>query len=465
MLDLTRLPESELSAFVARQPWFRAHDREGAEARVLEATFVHTVSPLLAIALVAIATERGLNELYQLPVGLRPEFDRAYLAAAISSLDGWTAYDALVDPDLAYELVDLVRTEASAHTDVSAVDFHALRGPDALPPPGSADLRAIGEGHSNTSVVVGEELVLKVYRRLAPGINPELELLRFLTEHGFQNAPELLGSFEHSGRQIDATLGIVTRFVPAECDGWTFALSSLAGDPSRFLARLERLGEVTGSMHVLLASDSSDPSFAAEEPSAESLALVAATLDEEIEAVFAHLPESEVLEPIAGLGEEVRERVRVLSRMTDRGRVIRHHGNFHLGDLLWTGSDWIVLDFEGPPDRSMAERRRKRSPLRDVASMLRSFAYAASATVLAGGRVPPEDWEDQARENFLRGYFAVVEPSGFIPGGAAAAGQLLEIFELEKAVDELRHELEVRPEWLSIPVAAIERLLAEPTAE
>jgi trehalose synthase-fused probable maltokinase len=307
--------------------------------------------------------------------------------------------------------------------------------------------------------------VLKVYRQLAPGINPELELLRFLTEHGFENAPALLGSYEHSGRQIDATLGIVTRFVPAECDGWSFALSSLAGDPSRFLERLERLGEVTGSMHVLLASDSSDPSFAPEEPSAESLALVAATLDEEIEAVFAHLPESEVLEPIAGLGEEVRERLRVLARMSDRGRVIRHHGNFHLGDLLWTGSDWVVLDFEGPPDRSVAERRRKRSPLRDVASMLRSFAYAASATELTGGRRPPAKWEEQARENFLRGYFAVVEPSGFIPGGAAAAGQLLEIFELEKAVDELRHELQVRPEWLPIPVAAIERLLAEPLGE
>ena len=162
-------------------------------------------------------------------------------------------------------------------------------------------------------------------------------------------------------------------------------------------------------MHVLLASDSSDPSFAAEEPSAESLALVAATLDEEIEAVFAHLPESDVLAPIAGRGEEVRERLRVLASMTSRSRVIRIHGNLHLGDLLWTGSDWLVLDFEGPPDRSVAERRRKRSPLRDVASMLRSFAYAASATVLAGGSPPPEGWEEQARENFLRGYFSVAE--------------------------------------------------------
>src|SRR6185436_3178392 len=174
MLDLTRLPESELSAFIAGQPWFRAHGREGAAARVLEATFVHTVEPLLAIALVEVATERGLNELYQVPVGLRPEAEGLHLAASIASIDGWTAYDALSDPDLAYEIVDLVRTAASAHTDVSVIEFDPRAGPDVLSPPGSADLRPIGEGHSNTSVVVGEEIVLKVYRRLAPGNNPEL---------------------------------------------------------------------------------------------------------------------------------------------------------------------------------------------------------------------------------------------------------------------------------------------------
>jgi maltokinase len=464
MLDLRRLPPPQLGAFVADQPWFRAHGREGAQARVVEATFVHTLEPQLAIALVEVASERGLNEIYQLPLGLRPESAQGPVAA-VASLDGATAYDALADPALAYELVDLVRSAASARGEESTVEFHPLAGPDAIAPPASASLRAIGEGHSHSSVVIGEEVVLKVYRRLDAGTNPELELLRFLTRHGFEHAPTLLGSYEHSSRLIDATLGIVWRYLPAECDGWAFALSSLAGEPERFLAALERLGEVTGAMHVLLASDSSDPAFAAEEPSAESLALVAATLDEEIEAVFAQLPDSAVLAPIAGRGEEVRERLRVLSRMTDRGRVIRHHGNYHLGDLLWTGSDWIVLDFEGPPDRSIVERRRKRSPLRDVASMLRSFAYAASATVLAGGAPPRDDWEQRARENFLAGYFAVVEPSGFVPGGAAGAAQLLEIFELEKAVDELRHELAVRPEWLSIPVAAIERLLAEPPGE
>ncbi len=463
MLDLTQLPEAELGAFLARQPWFRANGRENVQARVLEAVFVRSVSPLLAIALVEVGGERGLNEIYQLPLGLRPEGEPR--PGAIASLDGWTAYDALADPELEYELTDLIRKAATARSDLATVDFEPASKPEALPEPSSGGVRTIGEGHSNTSVVIGEELVLKIYRLLAAGDNPELELLRFLSDHGFANSPPLIGSYAHSGRLIDATLGILSEYVPAESDGWSFALASLRGDAARFLTHLERLGGVIGTMHVLLASDSSDPSFAAEEPSAESFALLAATLDEEIEAVFAQLPDDPVLAPIAGRGEEVRERVRRLSSMAGSGRVIRHHGNLHLGDVLWTGHDWFVLDFEGSPDRSLAERRRKMSPLRDVASMLRSLAYAAAASVLAGGEAPPTSWEEDARERLLRGYFAVVEPSGLVPGGAAAAQQLLAIFELEKAVDELRHELARRPDWVSIPVAAIERLLAQPSGE
>jgi trehalose synthase-fused probable maltokinase len=331
-----------------------------------------------------------------------------------------------------------------------------------MPPLGSAELRAIGEGHSNSSVVLGEQVVLKVYRRLAAGNNPELELLRFLTGHGFANAPQLLGSYEHSGRQIDATLGIVTGFVPAECDGWTFALASLAGDPSRFLDRLGRLGEVTGSMRAARV-DSSDPAFAP-----RSRARSRSGWSRQRSTRRSRRSSRTCRERGAGADRGPRGRgaraLRVLSRTTDRGRVIRHHGNFHLGDLLGP----IRLDrarLRGPPDRSLAERRRKLSPLRDVASMLRSLAYAEAATVLMGGTPPPGNWEEQARERFLSGYFAVVEPSGLVPGGAAAAGQLLTIFELEKAVDELRHELARRPDWVPIPVAAIERLLAQPSGE
>ena len=254
--------------------------------------------------------------------------------------------------------------------------------------------------------------------------------------------------------------------MPAECDGWTFALASLAGDPSRFLDRLERLGEVTGSMHVLLASDSSDPDFAAEEPSAESLALVAATLDEEIEAVFAHLPESEVLEPIAGRGEEVRERLRVLSRMTEpRPRdppstATSISATCSGRDPTGSCSTSRARPTAASPSAAASARRCATSP-----SMLRSFAYAASATVLAGGRPPPDGLGGAGAGELparllLRGRAERVHPRR-----RGRRQQLLEIFELEKAVDELRHELAVRPEWLPIPVAAIERLLAQPSGE
>jgi trehalose synthase-fused probable maltokinase len=212
-------------------------------------------------------------------------------------------------------------------------------------------------------------------------------------------------------------------------------------------------------MHTVLASDSSDPSFSAEEPSAEALALLVATVDEEIEQVFASLPDDPELAPIAGRGEEVRERLRIRSHVGATGRVIRHHGDYHLGQVLWADEDWVVIDFEGEPARGLTERRRKRSPLRDVAGMLRSFAYAASASELERGVKPPDDWEERARAEFLAGYLEEVD-SSIIPAGQAF-DRLLALFELEKAVYELRYELDNRPDWVRIPVAGIMRLLEE----
>jgi trehalose synthase-fused probable maltokinase len=322
------------------------------------------------------------------------------------------------------------------------------------------EARSVGAEQTNTSIVFDDELILKVFRRLEAGINPELEMLRFLTEHAFGNIATLGGWYAYSGRPLDTTLGILQRYIADGLDGWDLALDTMRDGSEEFLLRLHRLGEVTGTMHTLLGSDVSDPSFAPEEPSSESLGLLTASIDDEIESIFAELPEdSEVLAPILGRGEEVRERLRQLTQVGAIGRVIRHHGDFHLGQTLWATDDWVLIDFEGEPARSLPERRRKRSPLRDVAGMMRSFAYAATATQLLRGIDPPPGWEPRARAEFMDGYRTTIEPS-LIPSGSAL-DKLLAVFELEKAVYELRYELNHRPDWLQIPVAGIVRMLEE----
>jgi trehalose synthase-fused probable maltokinase len=223
--------------------------------------------------------------------------------------------------------------------------------------------------------------------------------------------------------------------------------------------RARDLGIVTGELHTTLGSEGSDPDFAPDEPSAENLSLLTATIDEEIERVFVDLDEDdERVAPIAGRGQDARERLQSLSHIGSGGRVIRTHGDYHLGQTMLADRGWVILDFEGEPARPLPERRRKRSPLRDVAGMLRSFAYVASAAEMRRGTAAPEGWEDRAREAFLDGYHAAVDTS-LLPPGQDATAKLLAVFELEKAVYELRYELNNRPDWVGIPVAGIARLL------
>ncbi len=229
-------------------------------------------------------------------------------------------------------------------------------------------------------------------------------------------------------------------------------------DPGGFLERIEALGTVTGEMHTVLGSEPLDPAFAPDEPSTESLSLLTATVDEQIERIFVDLPEDAAIGPIEGRGQDVREQLQALSSIGAGGKVIRTHGDYHLGQTMLTGDGWVILDFEGEPARPLPERRLKRSPLRDVAGMLRSFAYVASASALLRGRAVPEGWEDQARTRFLDAYFEAVD-SRLLPPGQDATQKLLSVFELEKAVYELRYELNNRPDWVGIPVAGIARLL------
>ena len=454
-LRVAGIDEERLLAFISGQRWFGAKSREVAHARVLEAVVARDEPPLLVLALVEMRFPAGTHEVYHLPLGLRP-VGEGWSDAVVGELDGWTAYDALADPELARALVQLIADEATLDGEHGRFEFRTVAADGAAAGPLEV-VRPMGVEQSNTSVVFDDRDVLKLYRRVEAGINPELELLRFLTERGFSEIPPLQGWIQHSGRLMDATLAILQRYVAGCGDGWSIALESLAGETGSFLGRVRRLGEVTGSMHAVLGSDPNDPAFAPEEPSVESIGLLTATIDEEIEQVFASLPERPELEPIAGRGEEVREQLLLRSRLGPVGLVIRHHGDYHLGQVLWTGDDWIVIDFEGEPARSVPERRRKRSPLRDVAGMLRSFAYAASAAAIEQGVEPPPGWEDEARRLFMEGYLETAD-ARLLPHGDGLE-RLLAIFELEKAVYELRYELDNRPDWVPIPVAGILRLL------
>ena len=247
--------------------------------------------------------------------------------------------------------------------------------------------------------------------------------------------------------------------MPSRGDGWQLALETLASDPNWLPAHAARLGEVTALLHNTLGMDATDPHFAPEEPSSEALSLLSASVDEEIEHVFTTLPDIDPVAPIRGRGEEVRDRLRLLTHIGSVGKVIRTHADYHLAQALRTSDeDWLILDFEGEPARSVSERRRKRSPLRDVAGMLRSFAYAASASRLQRGIEPPAGWEENCRTNFLDGYLTAADPA-LLPAGEQAIDRLLMVFELEKAVYELRYELDNRPDWVGIPVAGILRML------
>ena len=440
-----KLDEQALIEFVTAQRWFGSKTRHVTHARVIDHATLRDVEPTLEVALVEIGFETGTHETYQL---LRSGDD----------------LDALSDPRHVRELVHMIRGGVTVNAQDGTVEFRAVEGLAGL---GTEllEARPVGAEQSNTSIVFDEELILKVFRRLEPGINPELEVLRFLTEHGFENIPALGGWYAYSGGVMSTTLGILQEFVRGGIDGWELALDELESAPERFLGRLRRLGEVTGRMHTVLGSDSHDPNFAPETPSVEALGLLTATVDEEIEKIFLTLPEEDPgVAPIVGRGEEVREQLRMLTHAGSVGKVIRTHGDFHLGQTLWSteDDDWVILDFEGEPARPLAERRRKRSPLRDVAGMVRSFAYVVSAAEIVRGTQAPDGWEERARENFLAGYLETVD-SSMLPSGQEAIQRLLTVFELEKAVYELRYELDNRPDWVRIPVAGIQRMIEEGT--
>jgi trehalose synthase-fused probable maltokinase len=463
MTDHVQTPASELRHFLdidalkewlEKQRWYASKSRR-VSAIEIDESIVLSEAPMMLLALVQAIFATGQHELYQLPLGFRHAREEAN-GEWIAVVEGWGVYDALTEPEHARLLLRRIDACEDLETPEGCLRFRRADAPLVVSEP--AEVRPIGVEQSNTSLVFGSDLVLKVFRRLEPGTNPELEILRFLTAREFSHIAPLRGWYEYEGRSFAATLGIAQEFLPDATDGWELALDRIASDPGGFLELLGALGTVTAEMHSVLASDSNDAAFVPEEPSNEALSLLTATIDEEIERIFVRLPDDERLAPIAGRGQDVRERLAQRSSLSAGGHVIRTHGDFHLGQTLYTPRGWVIIDFEGEPARPLPERRQKRSPLRDVAGMLRSFAYATSALEILRGQPAPPDFEQRARDTFMQHYFESIDAT-LLPGGAAAVANLLSIFELEKAIYELQYEINNRPDWVTIPVAGILRML------
>jgi maltokinase len=451
------LSEGALGDWLVAQRWFASKSRTVSATEWFDGATI-SADPALLLAIVLARFTTGTHQLYQLPLGVRDADlgDDAADHGAIAVAGGLAVCEGLADPRRAATLMARIDAGGEVETGSGHFSFRRADGTRPLSPRGT--VRLLDVEQSNSSLVFSDRVVLKVYRRLEPGINPELEMLRFLGSHGFEQVAPLHGWYEYESPSLATTLGIAQEFVGGAVGGWELALDEITEEPAAFVTRLAQLGEVTAEMHNALALDRDDPAFSPEEPSSEWLALVTATIDEEIERIFLRLPADEQLAPIAGRGEDVRARLASRNRIGLTGRLIRTHGDYHLGQTLFSPRGWVVIDFEGEPARSLSERRRKRSALRDVASMLRSFAYLTHACSVMRGKQAPSGFEQRAREAFLGAYMTAVDRS-LLPAGQVAIDSLLSLFELERAIYELHYEIEHRPDWVPIPVAGIRRLL------
>jgi trehalose synthase-fused probable maltokinase len=304
---------------------------------------------------------------------------------------------------------------------------------------------------SNTSVRLGDRLVLKVYRRLEDGLSPEVEVNAFLTSVGFPHAPALAGSMSY--RDADGTessAAMLQELVAARGDGWSWLASRLGTPPDgpvEALAGASLIGGITAGMHQALASRPDRPDFPAREATATELAAWQAAAERQLAGALDALAGPE-RERLLARADVIRQRFGAIGGAT-KARVMRIHGDYHLGQLLRTESGFVVIDFEGEPARPLVERRAPASPLRDVAGMLRSFDYAAQTARRDG---PPgldlDTWLPNARRAFLTAYH-----------DDALDGRLLAAFELEKACYEVAYEANNRPDWTWLPLEAIGRLV------
>ncbi len=526
------LERSVLPGYLRSQRWFGGKAREIEAVKVADWGAFPRANSTAFVALIEVDFAGGGRDLYFLPLAVSTgsaalELYESSRPLVLARLSGPRAdavlHDALTDDSVATALLDLIGAEGSIQLRGGTIRgfptaaFARLRGPSDQRLPvvrGPAT-------SSNSLVFFGRRLLLKLFRRLGEGVNPDFEVGRFLTERAyFDRIPSVAGALLREADGRTYTLGILQERVPNQGDGWKHAIDELGRYYDRATARMygpdpvppdvcpipeligrappaaaietiagylnsaATLGYRTAAMHLALSSDAGDPDFAPEPLTEADLdELREETLGQARKALAAleshidRLP-AEVAAPARDLlanGAAVFERLAAVHGTVPDAEKTRIHGDYHLGQVLWVDGDYIIIDFEGEPTRTVEERRAKFSPVRDVAGMLRSYHYAAYAGLFAYTKDRPGDferlrpwadlWFQWVSAAFLRSYLETAMDAAFLPRDRKVFAALLDGFTLAKALYELVYELNNRPDWVRIPLGGVLTLLGKSAFE
>jgi maltose alpha-D-glucosyltransferase/alpha-amylase len=463
--------------FLEAQRWYAQKGEAAGRAEIRD----HAVWSFGAMSwLLAWVQVKG--ESYFLPLALAWEDEedqmRALSVAAVARVrqqaNVGVLADAVADEAFWRQVVKAIGEERSLPTQQGTLRFRPTRvfADLARGEVAQMHLGRLQPQSTNTSVMLGDSLFLKCYRRVRAGVHPELEVGRFLTEVArFPNCVPLAGTVEYQpagGEPV--ALALVQAYVPNQGDGWRYTLAYLErfvdvqrgeGPHDAYITLIQTLATRTAELHAAFAMKSGDPAFEPEPLGAQEVEAWRARVREEAAQTIARIPElkarsGEILSFIDACAAPKRPTLKT-----------RHHGDYHLGQVLVSNNDFVIIDFEGEPSRPLADARRKHSPLRDVAGMLRSFSYAAGAARMRNApdralleRAGPaiERWEAEARRAFLAAYAAASAASGIHAGFDDVRG-LLALAEMEKVLYELRYESANRPDWVRIPAQGLDALL------
>src|ERR1700676_1933033 len=518
----TELP-GQMPAYLKGQRWFGAKARELRAPEVVDFITLERDALHALIVMVKVEYEGGGADLYSVPLvvskdpGSKGEPESPKKGPAVLMISGRnggeaaTLSDALKNETFLSVLLDaiergLIFTGEAGELETSRTHALSLQETGAA---GSLRPRAITAEQSNSSVAYGDRLMLKFFRRLEEGVNPDLEMCGFLTAKAhYQHTPQLLGALEYRGeRGLRMTQGILQSFVPNQGDAWQYTMKAIsnfynevgkrsAGDSgvdslneaarasiAPFLESVGLLARRTAELHLALASSAAatEPDFAPEPFDEKFLRSFEDALLELTNRIFRQLchaqdrlPENAKpkVEKVLASEPQIIERFHAALSSPIRAVRTRIHGDYHLGQVLYTGADFVIIDFEGEPARPLSQRRLKRSPLQDVAGMLRSFHYAAYAPLLAStGSVKVDDgnreklngwaevWAKWVSDRYLDEYLKTARGAEFLPPSRGEIMGLLQLHVLEKAVYELGYELNNRPEWVAIPLEGISKTL------